>query len=237
MQEYNKMKNIIVVGDLHGRQDLTQKVIDIAHDRNLQIVSIGDLFHGKKPKPKLGVDVFDMLTAIDSFELILGNHETIFTQFLDAKALGMSDIEAIKFADHHCKSLPDNDEKVKRIIAETKAEIVILGEKRINYLRGCQSSKVVGKTGIYHAKPAQGIEACDNADEFWESVVKGELILEHDNVLVGHEADFVIQHGKSVFVQVRGQVIGLDHGAKRGLGVGYAILDADGNILEVGSIY
>lgn len=231
------MKNVIVVGDLHGRQDLAQKVIDLAHDCNLQIVSIGDLFHGKKPVAKLGVDVFDMLTAIDGFELILGNHETIFTQFLDAKALGMSDIEAIKFADHHCKALSNNDEKAMRIIRETKAEIEILGEERINYLRNCQYSKVIGKTGIYHAKPAQGIEASDNADEFWQSVIKGELLLEHDNVFVGHEADFVIQHGKSVFTQVRGQVIGLDHGAKRGFGVGYAILDADGNILEVGSIY
>jgi len=231
------MKNVIVVGDLHGRQDLAQKVIDLAHDRNLQIVSIGDLFHGKKPVAKLGVDVFDMLTAIDGFELILGNHETIFTQFQDAKALGMSDADAVKFADHHCKSLPDNNEKIKRIIAETKAEIVILGEERINYLRGCQSSKVVGKTGIYHAKPAQGIEACDNADEFWESVVKGELVLEHDNVLVGHEADFVIQHEKCVFDQKRGRVIALDHGAKRGLGVGYAILDQEGNILKIGSIH
>ena len=81
------MKNIIVVGDLHGRQDLTQKVIDLAKISDLQIVSIGDLFHGKKPEPKLGVDVFDMLTGVDGFELILGNHETIFTQFLDAKAL------------------------------------------------------------------------------------------------------------------------------------------------------
>ena len=93
MQEYNKMKNIIVAGDLHGRQDLAQKVIDLALLNDLQIISIGDLFHGKKPEPKLGVDVFDMLSSIHGFELILGNHETIFTQFLDGKALGMSNVE------------------------------------------------------------------------------------------------------------------------------------------------
>jgi hypothetical protein len=234
------MKNLIVVGDLHGRQDLAQKVIDLAKVSDLQIISIGDLFHGKTPEVKLGVDVFDMLTAVDGFELILGNHETIFTQFLDAKALGMSDAEAVDFADHACRVSPDDDakkQKVQRIMKEVKAEIEILGEERINYLRNCKYSKVVGKTGIYHAKPAQGIEACDSADEFWQSAIKGELILEHDNVLVGHEADFVIAHKKSVFTQVRGQVIGLDHGAKRGFGVGYAILDADGEILEIGSIY
>lgn len=231
------MKNVIVIGDLHGRQDLAQKIIDIAHDRNLQIVSIGDLFHGKKPVAKLGVDVFDMLTAIDGFELILGNHETIFTQFQDAKALGMSDADAVKFADRHCKDLNNDDPKVLRIIKEVKEEIEALGSERISYLRNCKFSKFVGRTAIYHAKPGQGLEASDAADEFWQSVVKGELILEHDNVLVGHEADFVIQYGKSVFDQRRGRVIALDHGAKRGLGVGYAILDQEGNILEIGSIH
>lgn len=227
------MKNVIVVGDLHGRQDLAQKVIDLAHDRNLQIVSIGDLFHGKKPVAKLGVDVFDMLTSVEGFELILGNHETIFTQFLDAKALGMSDADAVKFADHHCKDLNNDDPKVLRIIKEVKEEIETLGGERVSYLRNCKFSKVIGKTAIYHAKPGQGLEASDAADEFWQSVLRGELLLEHDNVLVGHEADFVIEYGKSIFDQKRGRVIGLDHGAKRGLGVGCAILDYEGNILEL----
>ena len=230
--------NVIVVGDLHGRQDLAKKIIDIAHDRNLQIVSIGDLFHGKKPIQKLGIDVFDMLTAIGGFELILGNHETIFTQFLDAKALGFSDADAIKFADHHCKDLANDDPKVLRIINETKQEIAALGAERVSYLRNCKFSKVIGRTAIYHAKPGLGLEACDAADAFWESVLRGELELEHENVLVGHEADFVIQDEKCVFDQKRGRVIALDHGAKRGLGVGYAILDhREGNILEIGSIH
>lgn len=208
----------LVFGDIHSRLDLVLLLIQKAKEERLQLLSVGDIFHGPNG---LGLDCFDALVK-SGCEFILGNHEWIIVKYRDCIKAGFKPEEAIKMADFGCRFLSNDNEKLQRILKETQEEIIEIGEERLNLISSFPFSRHFGDISVYHAKPGVGEAALDNADAFWQKAAQGELSL-NGTVVVGHEADYTLQMGM-VFPQKSGQVIGLDLKAKRGGDVGYIII-------------
>ena len=220
----------LVFGDIHTRLDLVCALIEKAQKENLKLLSVGDIFHG--PNGRLGLDCFDLLVK-EGCQFIASNHDFIHVLYLKAIEEGLSPEDAVRAADFHCKHLPNGDDKLERIKREVQAEIEVIGEERLNLISSFPFSRHFGDIFIYHAKPGEGLDAIDDADAFWQQVIKGELCL-NGTVVVGHEGDFAKQYNKMIFEQKQGRVIALDLKAKKGGNVGYIVIDENNEIIEIG---
>ncbi len=222
----------LIFGNIHARTDLAEKLVDKSKKDNLQLISIGDVFHGKQ---SLGIETFDLLET-NGCQFIMGNHEYIFTKYLDELRKGKTKEEALRIADFSCKYLRADDPKFVRILRETEDEIKQLGNHRLYKISKFPFSMIFGSTEVYHAKPGVGSDALDDAEQFWLDVEAGELHLDNRNIIVGHEGDYAIKHDKMVFDQQSGRVIALDLKAKKGGSLGWCIVDRRGNIIDTNKI-
>ncbi len=223
----------LIFGNIHARTDLAEKLVDKSKKENLHLISIGDVFHGKE---SLGIETFDLLDS-NGCQFIMGNHEYIFTKYLDELRKGKTKEEALRIADFSCKYLKADDPKFLRILRETEDEINLLGEYRLSKIARFPFSMIFGSTEIYHAKPGVGHDALDDAEQFWLDVEAGELQLNNRTIIVGHEGDYAIKHDKMVFDQRSGKVIALDLKAKKGGALGWCIVDRKGKIIEFNKIF
>jgi hypothetical protein len=219
----------LVFGDIHSRLDLALSLIEKAKKENLKLLSVGDIFHGPNG---LGLDCFDALVDAGC-EFIASNHDFIHVLYQKGIKQGLSPEDAVRAADFHCKLLPSGHDKLERIGKEVRNEIELIGEERLNLISSFPFSRHFGNISIYHAKPGDNLlDAIDDADDWWQEVIKGSLVL-HGTVVVGHEGDFAKEYNKMVFKQLQGKVIALDLKAKRGGNVGFIVIE-NNEIIEIG---
>ena len=207
-QSPDKEMRLYAIGDIHGRLDLLDRMIEAIHRDASEhkgetlTVTLGD-YVDRGPKSR---EVIDRLIANPfpgCYVALKGNHEALMLAFLDDPQRGahwqrLGGLDTLR-------SFGIREKDFERAAAKLRAALM---PAQMDFLRSLKTSLAVGGYFFAHAgvRPGVALEAQSEQDLLW---IRGEFL--------DSEADFgkIVVHGHTPVVepQVRANRINVDTGA------------------------
>jgi serine/threonine protein phosphatase 1 len=208
---------VYAIGDVHGRNDLLQSLLDLI-DRdnaqrgpaNTQIIFLGDLVDRGDDSAGVIETAIALKAAGRNVRFLLGNHEEVFL-----KTCRSRDIKTLRFflkigGDATLQSYPIPRSEYLTLTLEELAERLpsLIPESHLAFLESFEDQIVVGDYAFVHAgiRPGVALSEQKRSDMRW---IREEF--------TDHRGDLekVIVFGHTIYPEVeeRGSRIGIDTGA------------------------
>ncbi|MBS0520742.1 MAG: metallophosphoesterase [Proteobacteria bacterium] len=209
---------VYAVGDVHGRLDLLQDLLDLimddarhASDARRSLVFLGDYIdRGLESRAVLDLLLRDPLPGFDTIRL-KGNHEDALLSFLDGRTDGrdwltFGGLETLMSYGVSLRSRPQTDDAIGSLRLSAKAAIP---KGHVDLMRACRLYHQAGDYVFVHAgvRPGVPLERQSATDMMWIR----DVFLNSREPLPGH----VVVHGHTICDQPqdRRYRINIDTGA------------------------